>query len=338
MIRLVIWPLLLLGFGAWAVSQYGVSDAAAAFAGADWGLVGLSFCLNIGMLYFRVFKWSLILGPVLNPAGPPFYPLCLAAFSGYLCNSILPARVGGLVQAWIAGKRAGPGFFPAMGSIALIRVLDGITLVALGILVLGALALSSLEWEGLGPMGVQIAGAAGGLLLAAALLWGLVRFKGLEAFMANRVLRLMPQRFRGRGKAAVTGFARGLALLKHPGSLALVTVLSFLFWIMCGTSVRLLLKAFDLGPGGYLPAFTLLLAQVFAMGIPAPANAGPYHGATIAVLSVYGIPLETAVMAAVAMHGVMTLSNALPGVVYAGYDGTRILNLYKEMKKGRLND
>jgi uncharacterized protein (TIRG00374 family) len=332
MIQNLIWPVLLLGAVVWTFLGYDFSRAAKAFVHVNWVLAGLAFCLNIAMLYFRVLKWSVVLRPLIRPM--PFNILCLCAFSGYLCNMIFPARVGSLVQSWMAGRRTCLGMGPALGSIVVIRLLDGMMLIILALAVFLLAPFSRQEGFFQGQMGMALAITGIFLLAAVVGLVVLVQNKTMGKKVTTWVLKFLPGRFRQKGSHAISGFNQGFAILNHPGALVAVSMMSFLFWGLAGGAVFLLLRAFHPEIPGFFPALVLLLAQVFSMAVPAPANVGPYHGATVGVLAVYGIPLESALMTAVAMHGIMVAANVLPGLVYTGFDRTRILDIYQDIAKG----
>ncbi len=99
-----------------------------------------------------------------------------------------------------------------------------------------------------------------------------------------------------------------------------------------------MLKACGLEFGGISPSYLILLAQAFSMSIPTPANAGPYHAATISVLSMFGVPAQSAFYTAIIMHALMFSSNTLPGLIYIYMEKMKIKTIVNGIKdvKNRL--
>ena len=324
----LFWPLTLAGVVIWMLFTRDMAAAAATLARSDWPYAALAFGVNLFLLYFRVFTWSVILKPVWSRFS--YHSLCLPAFTAYLINSIFPGRFGGLIQAWLAGRRTGMGLGRAFGSVFMIRIMDAATLVPFGVLVFSRVP-GNLPAAGAVPAVALIGFAAAALASAA---WLTVRRPAWQEWIKSRLLSLVPEKLKASGHDTLSGFVSGVALLNHPGRLLAVLGLSACFWGIAGISVFCLLRAFHPDLALLSRAYVLLTAQVFAMAVPAPGNVGPYHGATMAVLVYYGVPVDRALMTAVAMHGVMTLGNSLPGLVYLLADRTPVREVYRQMRGG----
>lgn len=324
----LFWPLTLAGVVIWMCLTHDMAAAAATLARSDWPYAALAFGVNLILLYFRVFTWSVILKPVWDRFS--YHSLCLPAFTAYLINSIFPGRFGGLIQAWLAGRGTGMGLGRAFGSVFMIRIMDAATLVPFGVLILSRVS-GNLLTAGAVPA-VALIGVAAAALASAA--WLTVRHPAWQEWIQGRLLVLVPETFKARGHETLTGFVSGIALLNHPGRFLAVLGLSTCFWGIAGISVLCLLKAFHPDLALLSRAYVLLTVQVFAMAVPAPGNVGPYHGATMAVLAFYGVPVDQALMTAVAMHAVMTLGNSLPGLAYLLADRTPVGEVYRQMRGG----
>ena len=325
-----IWPLMLSGFILYALLRHDFSAILNAFHRIDWSLIGLSFGFNIFILYFRVYKWAIIFKP-MNLAFS-YFNMCLSLFAGSLVNMVIPARAGGLVQAFLIGKKENERFSTALGTVTLVRIFDSIMLVFLGLLILLILNIPRAGDEYFQSI-LKTAGTAGVFLIFLVII--LFFFTKNPKAMDRLVFFLLapvPGRFKPGTKEAAFQFRQGLICLNFTWYVFWELLLSLAFWLLCGVNVFILLKALGLEFDGLLPSLLILLAQAFSMGIPAPANVGPYHAATVTVLSFYGVPAQSALHAAIVMHGAMFISNTLPGLFYLWLDKTPILTMLKGIK------
>lgn len=325
-----IWPFLMSGFILYAFLRHDFSTMTNVFQQITWPLICLSVGFNIFILYFRVYKWTIIFKPMNRRF--TYFNMCLSLFTGGLVNMVIPARAGGLVQAYLIGKKENESFFTALGTVALVRIFDTIMLVFFGIIIL---FLRNIPRAGDAYFQsiFKTAGTAGFFLaLIVMILFAFTKSpKTLDKFI-HLLLAPVPNRFKPGTKNAFGRFRQGLICLNFAGYVCLGLLLSLFFWLLCGVNVFILLKALGLEFEGMLPSFLILLAQAFSMGIPAPANIGPYHAATVTVLSFYGVPAQSALYAAIVMHAVMFISNTFPGLFYLWLDKTPILETLKGLK------
>ena len=325
-----IWPVILFSFILYAFLRHDFSAMSNLFHQIDWSLIGLSFGFNIFILYFRVSKWAMIFKPMHRRFS--YFNMCLALFTGGLVNMVIPARAGGLVQAFLIGEKENESFFTALGTVALVRIFDSIMLVFLGIFLL---LIQNMPQAGDAYFKsiFQTLGTAGGVLILFVII--LIVFtkspKAMDRFV-QLLLVPVPARFKPGTTKAAGRFRQGLICLNFAGHLCLGLLLSLIFWLLCGVNVFILLKALGIELSGMLPSFLILLAQAFSMGIPAPANLGPYHAATVTVLSFYDVSAQVALTAAIVMHAAMFISNTSPGLFYLWLDKTPILALLKGLK------
>ena len=86
--------------------------------------VGLYF---LGVL-FRAFRWRFLLTPLRRIPVRRLYPVVVI---GYTANNLLPMRLGELVRSYYLARRENFSASSALGSVAVERVFDGLTLIAL---------------------------------------------------------------------------------------------------------------------------------------------------------------------------------------------------------------
>lgn len=325
-----IWPVMLSGLLLYAFLRHDFSAMSKGFHQIDWPLIGLSFGFNIFILYFRVFKWALIFKPMNRRFA--YFNMCLSLFAGGLVNMVIPARAGGLIQAFLIGKKENESFFTALGTVTLVRIFDSIMLVFLGLLILLVHNIPQ-AGDAYFKSIVKTAGTAGVVLtLLVIILFGFTKNPSVMDRLVQLLLVPVSGRFKPGTQKAADRFRQGLACLNVAGYLCLGLILSLIFWLLCAVNVFILLKALGIEFEGMLPSFLILLAQAFSMGIPAPANIGPYHAATVTVLSFYGVAAQFALNAAIVMHAAMFISNTFPGLFYLWLDKTPILVMLKGLK------
>nr|WP_321400737.1 lysylphosphatidylglycerol synthase transmembrane domain-containing protein [uncultured Desulfobacter sp.] len=325
-----IWPFMVSGVIVYAFLRYDFSAMSKEFHQIDWPLIGLSFGFNILILYFRVFKWAMIFKPMNLKFS--YFNMCLSLFAGGLVNMVIPARAGGLIQAFLIGEKENESFFTALGTVTLVRIFDSIMLIFLGLLTLLMQNIPHTGDEYFKSI-FKTLGTAGVVLTCLVMM--LLGFTHNSKAMDKLVQLLslpVPGRFKPGTKKAVGRFRQGLICLNFPGYICLGLLLGLIFWLLCAVNVSILLKATGIEFEGMLPSFLILLAQAFSMGIPAPANIGPYHAATVMVLSFYGVSAQFALNAAIVMHAAMFISNTSPGLFYLWLDKTPIRTMLKGLK------
>jgi uncharacterized protein (TIRG00374 family) len=325
-----IWPFMLSGLILYAFWGHDFSAILNVFHQIDWRLIGLSFGFNVFILYFRVYKWAMIFKPMNRRFS--YFNMCLSLFAGGLVNMVIPARAGGLIQAFFIGEKENESFFTAFGTVALVRIFDSIMLVFLGLLILLMQNIPQTGDEYFKSI-FKTAGTAGVVLtLLVIVLFAFTKNPKAMDRLVQLLLVPVPSRFKPGTQKATGRFRQGLICLNFAGYICLGLLLSLIFWLLCGVNVFILINALGIELGGMLPSFLILLAQAFSMGIPAPANLGPYHAATVTVLSFYGVSAQFALNTAIVMHATMFISNTVPGLFYLWLDKTPILAMLKGLK------
>ncbi len=274
-----------------------------------WPLA-LGVFLASATFVIRLVRWRLLLR---DPSGAPLepWPLWHATAIGFMANNLLPFRAGELVRVFAATKLSGARFSATMSSVAVERIFDGLTVIAL----LGAGLLFSRLPSGVVVGGVSLAGAAqltGVVMLGA--LAGAVAIVAFPVAAERLVRRVLPGgRFAERVVGFIEGVRHGLASLRSPALLAGVIVWSAAHWLLNAAALWVTFAAFDI-PVGFGGA--LILQGVLAIGISVqltPGFVGQFEAAVVAALALYGIPNEVASSYAIAYHGATFLPITLAG-------------------------
>jgi len=293
-----------LGLLAWAL--HGV-DARALFdhlRRANPWLMLATITLATCVFPIRALRWRLMLRDA-SGAPLPLGPLWHATAIGFMANNLLPVRAGELARAYAARQGAGGGvrFTTALASIAVERVFDGLTLVALFTLAL--LAPSFPRDATIGS--VQLAGLAkaGAALFAGILVIGLLvvhRPAPWIALLARVAHAVLPARLADRVTHLAEGLVAGLDVLKSPGRLLGVVAWSLVLWLVNAAAFAGCFRAFGLPVP---PEAALVLQGVVGFGVAlpsSPAFVGVFEAAARGTLALYGVDATRAVSYAVAYH------------------------------------
>ena len=266
------------------------------------GLTGLELVL-------RAERWRRI----LLPFAPVGHRSALAYLSiGYFANTLLPARLGDVARAVLAGKAFGVPRLRILGTILLERVADG--LVILAIVTVLALALPEarplLETARL----IALIGAAGALILALAIL-----VTHRTAMAATRVA--------GLARDVIARLVEGLDALRRPAGVAVFVGLTVVAFFLAAAALLVVADALGIALS---PQQGVLVMGALALStaIPAaPGSIGTYEFVGLTTLTGLGVAPEPAIALVVLVHLVATLPLALIGLATTAVLHLRVVDL-----------
>lgn len=227
-------------------------------------LIPSALCTLLGYV-LRTLRWRVILS---GSARAPLKTLFPVLMMGFATNNLLPGRLGEFWRAYLLGrKRNVPKSF-ALASVVVERVFDGLTLIAL--LVLVSMAIQLPGWS----RDVELVAAAifvGAAALVALLIWQPARVRSVE----RRLLRYAPRRIAMFVDLRVEAFVDGLGALRRPPVLGAAMALSVGVWLLELSSYLLLSRGVNLNlPRSLeLPAIGLALVTI-NLGIMVPSGPG----------------------------------------------------------------
>ncbi len=260
----------------------------------------------------RMFRWRLLLRAA-DGAPLPAGPLWHAVAIGFMANNLLPFRAGELVRCYAAARLTGERLTAAISSVAVERVFDGLTVVALLSFALFAADLPSSIVIGGVPVSIARAAWIAGTLSAAALAIALAVVLAPDR-AESLVRRLLPAgRFTERLISVIEGFRHGLATLRSPTRLTGVVAWSLVLWLVNAASFRIAFAAFGL-PVGFAGALLLQGLLVFGIAVPStPGYVGVFEAVIGAVLLLYGVPASRGAAYALVYHATTFLPIILLG-------------------------
>jgi uncharacterized protein (TIRG00374 family) len=274
----------------------------------------------------RLVRWRLLLR---DERGEPYRsgPLWHAISLGFMANNILPFRAGELIRSYTAARLAPARFTTVFSSVAVERIFDALTVVALLTIALLTSDLPASVNVG-GTSVASLARAAGVLGLVALLVAVLVVAAPLTAERLVRRL-LHHTRFADRIVDLIEGVRHGLAVLRSPGRLAGVLFWSLVLWLANALAFYVGFAAFDI-PVGYTGALLLQGLLVLGISIPStPGFFGPFEAVIVAALALYGVPSSLAFSYAIAFH----VTSFVPITVLGLWSLTRSPGGFKALRR-----
>lgn len=282
-------------FVAITISRVDLAEVGLAIRQANFGILLLAIPIVFVELLLRAIRWQRLLEPI---AAVPLRMSVAYLSIGYFANSMLPARLGDLARAFLAGRAFGVTRLGVLGTIVVERVADGLFILGvvavLGLVVAGG---ASLAETALLLAGVGIVGAAA---LGVVLLW--IRSSGGGAIRLS--LRSM-----------IDKVLLGAASLRNP-AIALVTlvVTAAAFAVAVGMFA---IVASAAGLDLTLAQCALVMGGLaLSTSIPAgPGSIGTYEFIGLTIMTSIGLQPETSLAVVVLVHLVATLPVALAGLV-----------------------
>ena len=281
-------------------------DIANSFSGADYWLAFASLPVFFFGFWFRTLRWRLLLKPVADVSTARLYPVVII---GLMSNNITPARIGELVRAYLVGERERISKTTALGTIAVDRVYDGLTLVAiLGITTVFTGADSTVKGLGIVTAVVMLAGVVVLALLA--------MFPVQARMTLVRLLRVLPQRFDARVEGLLDAFLSGLVVIRSPSTLVLAGLCSVTSWLIEAVMYFMVAEAFHVGVGFDAILVVTAGANLALAVFSSPGGVGPFEVTTKEVLSFFGVAGAKASAYALALHALLLGPVIVVGFVF----------------------
>ncbi|HEY8507467.1 MAG TPA: lysylphosphatidylglycerol synthase transmembrane domain-containing protein [Steroidobacteraceae bacterium] len=294
--------------------------------GAHAGYLGLAALVTVAQYFVRAERWQYLLAPLGHTR---FWIAFKTTVIGFATIMVFPARAGEVLRPYLLARHEGLSATATFATIVVERILD---LSAVLLLLGTALLWIGADAERAAPV-IYRAIATGGAALGAATLAAL----GMMFVMAGhperlhalvlRVERVLPARLAHAVAQLARTFAQGLAVVRSPRRIILALGWSLVLWVLIALYAWLVARAFGIMipvPG----AFLLSAMLVVGVSVPTPGGVGGIHEAfRLGVTSFFGADNDTAVGAAIVLHGLTTILVASAGFWFAMRDGLTIGSL-----------
>lgn len=277
--------------------------------GMDWTWMWLSMPFGVLAQVLRALRWR----QSLEPLGErPRLSSCMnAVFLSYASSLVVP-RVGEVLRCGVLKRCDGTSFTKALGTVVTERMVDSLVMLLLSALtVLLQLRVFGVFFQETGMSFGALAGrfSAAGYWVTGICLFVLLVFLW---FMAKRL------EWFSHTRSLLQNITDGILSLRGIRRMPLYVFYSLGIWIAYFLHFYLTFYSFsytaDLGVMSALIAFVV---GSFAVLVPTPNGAGPWHFAVKTVLVLYGVSEADGVMFVLIVHTLQTLLVVLLGL-YAG--------------------
>lgn len=271
----------------------------------DW--YWMSFSLLFGVLshVLRGWRWKLALEPL------SLYPRvsnCVdAVFVSYAANLVLP-RVGEVSRCGILSRSDGLPFAKTLGTVVTERIIDTVCICLLAIITF--LIQTPVFFRFFQQTGTKIPSL---LHLFTSPWFYVVLFSVLGAlYLLFRLLRILA--VFDRVKGVLQSMVEGIMSLRHVSNMPLFIFYTVGIWLCYFLHFYLTFFCFSFSEDLSVSAgLVLFVAGTFAVIVPTPNGAGPWHFAVITMMMLYGIDSSDAGIFALIVHGIQTLLVVLLG-------------------------
>jgi uncharacterized protein (TIRG00374 family) len=244
--------------------------------------------------WIRTMRWQFLLRPVTPVTTRRLYPVVLI---GLMANNIAPARIGELVRAYLLGERESISKSTALGTIAVDRAFDGLTLVA----ILGIVVAASGASAGVKTIGIVTAL----LFFAATMVLGALAVSPKARGLLGRLIEKLPAKVAGPLAGLVDSFMSGLVAIRNPWALLGAAVTSAASWLLEGFMYYVIGQAFDLEVGFHVYLLIVAAANLALSILASPGGVGPFEFATQQVLTSFGVMHAHAAAYGLALHALL---------------------------------
>jgi uncharacterized protein (TIRG00374 family) len=251
-----------------------------AFEDVNWWLALASLPVYFLGLWLRTIRWQYLLRAVKPVRTLRLYPVVII---GLMANNLIPARAGELARAYVLGQRERISKTTSLGTIAVDRIFDGLTLVPMMLIVVAFASHDanfdvgvgswtvSLNFEGLGIVMAIVFG------LALAVLAYLALSEQGRILLHKWVHRFTPHALKDSVERLLHSFFDGLHALRSPTDLGIAMVMSVLSWTLEATMYYMVARAFGIDEAFYVFLLLTAAANLVIAVIATQGGVGPFE-------------------------------------------------------------
>jgi uncharacterized protein (TIRG00374 family) len=286
-------------------SEWG--NVAAAFARVHYGYLVPIALISAYTIVVRCQRWQLLLRPV---GAIPFLPLFSATAIGFLCNMVLPLRVGEVIRPVLLAKRMEVPVSSVLASVLLERLLDMLTiLVFLGLVMCLVPVSSAIRQSGIVFLALAV--------VAVAMVVALQRQHPVALGLVRWILARMPASVRDRAETTLQSFIGGLQGIGEGSVLMRILAYSVFLWMVIASVFGLGFLACDLDVPFVSGSLALVTVVAGAVSAPsAPGFIGTFQAGCVVALALFGVSHADAIPYAFVVWAAQWLTQIVLGVVF----------------------
>ena len=275
------------------------------FHDMHWGWMALSLLFGVLPQLFRAWRWRMAFKPL---GEQPRARVCAdAIFLSYASSLVVP-RIGEVARCGTLKKYDGVSFSKSLGTVLTERLVDSVMVILLtAVAVLSQLPVLLQFLRTTGMSLDHVLGRFTGtgyvvtaLCAVAVLGFGYYLFKNLSFFSKSREI--------------ARNIWTGIRSLRDVKNLPLYLFYSLGIWVGYYLHFYIAFFCFDFTCGiNPVAAFLIFCVGTFAVLVPTPNGAGPWHFAVKTMLILYGVAEPQAILFALVVHTIQTMEVVLLG-------------------------
>lgn len=274
--------------------------------GMSWTWMLLSMPFGILAQVLRGMRWQ----QVMRPMGerPRLHTCVNAVFLSYASSLVVP-RVGEVLRCGVLRRYEGTNFGRSVGTVVTERVVDMAMVAVLSLaVVVSQVPVFATFFR---ATGVSVGGFLSSFSPAG---WAVTAVCVLAVCMAVLLLLRRMGLF-SRTRAVLADLRDGLLSVRQVSSPALFLLYSLGIWVSYFLHFYLTFFCFASTAGlGMMAALVAFVVGTFAVLVPTPNGAGPWHFAVKSVLVLYAVPQTDAALFVLIVHTLQTLLVVLLGL------------------------
>lgn len=275
-----------------------------------WGWMLLSLAFGVVPLVLRALRWRMALLPL---GENPSTRLCTdAIFISYAASLVVP-RIGEVTRCGTLKQWGGVSFTKSLGTVVSERVVDSVLMLLIALI--GFVSQLPMFLTFLRETGFDLHAVVGRFTSTG---WWVTLLCAAVAVVFLAVLLRRLAIFRSINER-MQGFVEGLVSLRRVSSMPLYLLYSVGIWVGYYLHFYLAFYAYPPTAGiGPLAGLLIFCVSSFAVLVPTPNGAGPWHFAVKTMLVLYGVAEQPAILFALVAHTLQTALVVVLGAVGYG--------------------
>jgi uncharacterized protein (TIRG00374 family) len=265
-------------------------------------------------LWVRTIRWQYLLRPVKRVTTLRLYPVVII---GLMANNLIPARAGELARAYVLGEREKISKTTSLGTIAVDRLFDGVTLIPMMLIVAAFAGRDTtfpvgfgrrLSFAGLGAVMAVLFG------VALAVLFYLALSDRGRRFLHRSVHRFAPAKLKPKVEELLHSFFEGLHALRSPADLGVAWLMSLVSWTLEATMYYVVALAFGIHEGFHIFLLLTAAANLAIAIVASQGGIGPFELVVSRTVAVGSVSQELGSAYAIGLHALLLIPIVVIGL------------------------
>lgn len=274
--------------------------------GVNWWWMLFSLVFGIFSHIFRGWRWKMTLEPL--GAFPKSSDCVNAIFVSYAANLVLP-RVGEVSRCGILAKYDDISFAKSLGTVVTERLIDVLCMA----LIAGTTFLLQM------PVFLTFFRETGtkipSIMHLFTSVWFYIILFSIIGIIILLYYLMRALSFFQKVKGIALNVYEGVMTLRSVKNIPLFVLYTSFIWLCYFFHFYITFYCFGFTENlGMMAALVMFAAGTFAVVVPTPNGAGPWHFAIISMMVLYGVNVTDAGIFALIVHGVQTFLVALLGI------------------------